>query len=340
MKTAIITLISTILLIACASVKKAAITEVPYIQERFLILTADDFGASKNINEGIKIAADKNAITTISVLSNFEESLPDIKRISENHPDIGIGVHLNITTGKPVLRANQVPSLVNENGNFYTIEELLPKINSISINDLRKELRAQILAIVKNDIKLDHLSDQFGILSLYTPFFDIMTEFAKEFNVPLRSPIIASVKYPDLFQNSQIKKRGRQIAFRFAITAPFKAISFLKYTNLHQMDKKIQKLDKLGISHPDLLIECFWGDPTASNFLNILKNLPIGYSEIVLHCGTSTRQENYPSGLDLDYFKNRENELLTITSDYFKEYYRYSKIKIIGYPQILKDINK
>ena len=48
----------------------------PYAQERYLIITADDFGASRNINEGIKIAADEKAITTISALTNFKESLP------------------------------------------------------------------------------------------------------------------------------------------------------------------------------------------------------------------------------------------------------------------------
>ena len=34
----------------------------PYDQERILIITADDFGASENINDGIKIAADKRQL--------------------------------------------------------------------------------------------------------------------------------------------------------------------------------------------------------------------------------------------------------------------------------------
>jgi hypothetical protein len=78
----------------------------------------------------------------------------------------------------------------------------------------------------------------------------------------------------------------------------------------------------------------------ASNFLHILENLPNGTSEIILHFGTYTRQENYPSGLDLDYFKNRENELITVTSDYLKEYFSYLNIRTIGYSEISKDKNK
>ena len=209
MKTRLAILLSILQFISCNSVKNTELVKVPYVQERYLIITADDYGASININEGIKIAANKKAITAISVLTNFNESLSDLKKISETHPEIGIGVHLNITTGKPILKAEEVPSLVNAHGNFYTIEELLPKIKSISLNDLRKELRAQILTLLKYDIRLDHLSDQHGILFLYSPFFDIVTELAKEFNVPVRSPVIASVKYPNVFMNAQMKKRGR-----------------------------------------------------------------------------------------------------------------------------------
>ena len=313
---------------------------VPYLSERFLIITADDFGASKNINEGIKFAADNKAITSISVLSNFNESLPDLKKISVTHPDICIGVHLNITTGKPVPGAEQVPSLVSANGNFYTIEKLLAKINSISVDDLRKELRAQILALEKYDIRLDFLSDHHGILSFYSPFFDIIIELAKEFDVPVRSPVISSVKYPGLFSNSKIRKRGRQTARRLIFTAPFKAISLIKYSRIREMEKKIEKLEKRGILHPNLLIECFWGDPTASNLLYILEHLPKGTSEIILHLGTSTRQENYPSGLEVDYFKNRELELKTVTGDYLKEYINWLNIRTIGYSDISTGRNK
>jgi predicted glycoside hydrolase/deacetylase ChbG (UPF0249 family) len=340
MPTRIFILLSLFIFIACTSTRKTALTKLPYLSERYLIITADDFGASKNINEGIKFAAENKAITSISVLSNFTEFLPDLKKISENHPDIGIGVHLNIITGKPLLGVEQVPSLVSPNGSFFTIEEILPKINSISVDDLRKELRAQILILEKYDIRIDNLSDQYGILSIYSPFFDIITELAEEFNIPVRSPVMASVKYPGVLSNSNMVKRGHQMVFRMAFTNPFKAIRLKKYFRIHEMMRKTQKLTELGILHPDLFIECFWGEPTASNLVHILEHLPSGTSELVLHFGSYTRQENYPSGLDLDYFKNREYELLTCTSDYLKEYINYLNISTINYSQLSTDRNK
>lgn len=336
MKAWLKSLVNIVLYIGCTSDRNAIVAQLPYDQTRFLIITADDFGASKNINEGIKFAADKKAITAISVLSNFSESLPDLLEISKVHPEIGIGVHLNITTGKPVLAASDISSLVNATGNFYTIDELLPILSSISLSDLRKELRAQVVALVNIDIRIDHLSDQNGILSFYTPFFDVVTELALEFNVPVRTPEIASIKYPDLFPDSRMNEHGRKKAMKLAIHDPLKAASLLKYARKQEIEKKVHKLDTHGILHPDILIEYFWGNPTPSNLNYILEHLPEGISELILHLGTDTRQDEYPSGLDQQYFNNREKELLTITSDNLIEYFTFLNIRTIGYSALLK----
>jgi predicted glycoside hydrolase/deacetylase ChbG (UPF0249 family) len=331
MKTRLTIIFSLLFFLGCSPARKTRINEFPIEQEKFLIITADDFGASRNINEGIELAVEKKAITSISVLSNFSESISELRAISENHPEIGIGVHLNITTGKPVLGAESVPSLVNSDGDFFPIEAIIPRIKSISLDELRMELRAQVLALVKNDIRIDHLSDQCGLLSFYSPFFNIVLELAKEFNICVRTPEIASVKYPRLFPNSKMHARGIQIALRSALGDPFKVMSLVQYSGKDEMERKVQRMNDQGIMHPDLLIECFWGDPTISNYLYILEHIPAGTSEILVHLGTSTRQDSYPSGLDLAYFKNRELELNAVTSEYLEEYYCRLNIKPISY---------
>jgi|GEM_PF-767292 len=328
------TLVGIVLLLSCSSIHKTELTDTEKRDERFLILTADDFGASENINEGIKFAVENNSITTISALTNFKESLSDLEKLSLEHPNIGIGVHLNIITGKPILEAEEVPTLVNASGEFYTIDALLPKIKEISLDDLRKELRAQIDELNKHNINVDHLSDQCGILSYYNSYFDIVIELATEYNLPIRSPLIASKKYPKLFSNSQMKKRYRKIAFKCACTHPIKGLGLLKYAKLNEMENKAEKLDDFGIIHPDLLVDCFWGEPTASNLIYILENLPKGTSELVLHFGSYSHPDNSPNGLDCEYFENRENELITFTSEYLKEYFTHLNIKTIGYSDI------
>ncbi len=326
-----------LLLIGCTCERNAIAIASPSYKPRMLIITADDFGASKNINDGIEMAANEDAITTISALSNFTASLPALVKISKTHPEIGIGVHLNITTGKPILASSQVPSLVGPDGSFYPLDKLLPVIGRVSTDELRKELRAQVMALAECGIRVDHLSDQYGIISFYGPFYDIMLDLAMEFKVPVRSPEIASIKFPHVFTDSKMYKCGRKAAFRLAMSNPVQAIRLLRYSGPGEMEKKSRKLDELGIAHPDLLIDCFWGNPTASNYLNILKHLPEGTSEIIVHCGTFSRQQNYPGGLDQEYFNNRENELVIITSGYLKQYYDYLKIERIGYYSLPAD---
>lgn len=318
----------------CTSVRNTSSPNIPYNHDRYLIITDDDFGASKNINEGIEIAARKNVITSISALTNFSESLSDLKRLAKNHPKIGIGIHLNITTGRPLLPPDQIPTLVNPSGNFYPLAELLCRLKDISHDDIRKELRAQIIAYQELDIRLDHLSDQHGIMVLYNPFFDIVTELAAELNVPIRSPMLAGSKYPEIFSNSQMNKRKRQAAFQLATSHPYKALCLLKNTRINTVQCKKDRLYDLGIVHPDLFITSFWGEPTIENFSHIIEHLPKGVSEVVVHIGTDTRELAYPSGLEAGYFTTRELELSTISSDYIREYMNYLNIETINYSEI------
>jgi predicted glycoside hydrolase/deacetylase ChbG (UPF0249 family) len=320
---------------SCATTRVALKSEpAPYGTDRLVIITADDFGASENINQGIRLAARAGVITAISAMTNFPESLAELEEISRESPQVGIGVHLNITTGKPVLPPEQIPSLVTDEGNFYTIEDIFPRLKKLSATELKSELRAQIELLPRRGIRVDHLSNQHGLLSLYSPFLEIVLQLAEEYQVPVRSCIAASVRYRDLFPKAGTRKKGLSVAAGFALRNPLRALAFAKYSTLKEMQKNESKMDSIGIPHPDLLLDYFYGDPTAANVIYILGNLPPGTSEIVLHLGTYQREDSYPSGLDLEYFRQREYELLTVTSEYLRSYFQYLNIKAIGYRDI------
>jgi predicted glycoside hydrolase/deacetylase ChbG (UPF0249 family) len=302
--------------------------------KQYLIVTADDYGAAININEGIRQAVGKGIITEISVLTNFNESIPGLKVISEGFPNIGIGVHLNITTGKPLTNPELIPTLINKNGNFSPVRSLLPHIGNISPEELKTELKAQVQVLLDNGIQPDHLSDHCGILTLCSPFFNILIDLAREFNLPVRSPVIASLKYPGVFTHAKTKKEGITVFGSFLLSNPIRAISCLSDFQFMQYDKKARKLDSSGIVHPDLLIDYFYGNPTTSNLDYILNNLPPGINEIILHLGNETRQQEYPNCLNLDYFRNRELELSTISQFDFNNRLQQLNIRKIGFSDI------
>ncbi len=324
---------ATISLAACASSGPSP-EAVPYRQHRFVILTADDFGASDNIDEGIVFALERGAITAVSALMNLPASHDALRELAGRFPDAGIGVHFNLTTGAPVLDPRLVPSLVDAHGTFMATDELLSRIRDVSLNELELELRAQVRALDELGIRLDHLSDHNGIISLYPPFFEVFCRIAHERGVPVRSPLTASMKYPRLFPDAGTVKKGKETAWKVIGRDPFGALGLLPFTNLASMEKRVARLDELGIPHPGTLIDYLYGNPTPSAAIHILRNLPVGVSEIVVHLGTSRRSEAYPNGLDVGYFPRREQELAVVTSEYLREYAGSLNIRAVGFRDV------
>jgi predicted glycoside hydrolase/deacetylase ChbG (UPF0249 family) len=214
------------------------------------------------------------------------------------------------------------------------VDVLLSRIRDVSLVELELELRAQIHALEGLGIRVDHLSDHNGMLSLYPPFFEVFTRLAREYGLPVRSPLTASLKYPRLFPDAGTVKKGKDVAWRVARRDLFGALGLLPSTNLASLEERVEQLDELGIPHPAILIDYLYGTPTPSTAIHILRNLPARVSEIVVHLGTLRRSGTYPAGLDLDYFDKREQELTVVTSEYLREYAKSLNIRAIGFGEI------
>src|SRR5258707_12300760 len=113
--------------------------------EKRLIINADDFGLSKGITDGILLTHQKGILTSTSLMVNQAATEYAISR-AEDAPGLGIGIHLNLTQGTPVLPKEQVPTLVNSEGQFYSCGTLAKKLLrlQISAEEIEAEFRAQI----------------------------------------------------------------------------------------------------------------------------------------------------------------------------------------------------
>ena len=83
-----------------------------------VIFNADDFGYSKAINLGI-IQAHKNGILSSATLMANMPGFEDAVKLAKENPELGVGVHLTLTCGYPVL--SDVPTLCQENGKFHKL---------------------------------------------------------------------------------------------------------------------------------------------------------------------------------------------------------------------------
>src|SRR5437667_372042 len=76
--------------------------------ERRLVVNADDFGFSAGVNRGILEAHAAGVVSSVSVLVNTP-GWPDARdRLRAIGGTLGVGLHLNLTTGAPLTTA---PSL-------------------------------------------------------------------------------------------------------------------------------------------------------------------------------------------------------------------------------------
>jgi len=104
-----------------------------------------------------------------------------------SHPSLGIGAHLALVDGAPVLSPQEVPSLVGPDGRFH--ESWKPFIAAcmtgrISLSEVERELTAQISRLRSAGISLTHL-DAHKHVHAFPPVFAIVARLAARFGVPV-----------------------------------------------------------------------------------------------------------------------------------------------------------
>ena len=81
-----------------------------------ILIRADDLGYSRAVNYGIFDSIHNGIINNVGVMVNMPSTQQGLDLL--RHEDIDYGMHTNISNGKPILPASEVPSLVDKNGNF------------------------------------------------------------------------------------------------------------------------------------------------------------------------------------------------------------------------------
>lgn len=83
-----------------------------------LILNADDFGLTSGINYGILHAYLHHSISSTSLMVNVTHTLEAVELMKRYHMNC-VGIHVNLSLGKPVSDPHLVSSLIDENGCFH-----------------------------------------------------------------------------------------------------------------------------------------------------------------------------------------------------------------------------
>jgi predicted glycoside hydrolase/deacetylase ChbG (UPF0249 family) len=138
---------------------------------RTLVVNADDFGFTHDVNAGI-IDAHENGILTATTLMANGAAFDNAVRLAKLHPRLDVGVHGVLVGGDSLLTGLALPSTVNE---------LLHAIVRGRIKPY-EELRPQILRIVDHGIRPTHI-DTHKHTHLLPPVLDAVARLSEELGI-------------------------------------------------------------------------------------------------------------------------------------------------------------
>ena len=153
-------------------------------RNRRLIVNADDFGRSAEINEAV-IRAHEDGILTTASLMVTGEAFAEAVALAKAHPRLGVGLHLTLICGRPALAPHLVPGLVAPNGEFRDTPASTG-FRYFSRPELRAQLAAEIAAqfarFHATGLILDHVNGYLHF-HLHPTVFAILMAHATEWRI-------------------------------------------------------------------------------------------------------------------------------------------------------------
>jgi chitin disaccharide deacetylase len=140
---------------------------------RRLIVNADDFGFTPDVNEGILEAHTGGILTATTLMANGG-AFDDAVRRARAHPSLDIGCHLVLVGGRSLLPPHApLPA---------TVPRLLAALSARRLR-IEDELRAQVLKILDTGLRPTHL-DTHKHTHLAPPVLDAVARVSAEFGIP------------------------------------------------------------------------------------------------------------------------------------------------------------
>lgn len=154
-----------------------------------LIVNADDYGHSPGISLGIRQAHLEGIVTSTSAMMNRPLAPAELTIAARACPNLGIGVHLVLTAGKPLLDASKVSTLVRSGGEFHKLSGFVDHLKGIDLDQVWAEWNAQVEKFVRHYGKNpDHL-DSHHHSSYFTPaLLERMCRLAEQLHCGIRKP--------------------------------------------------------------------------------------------------------------------------------------------------------
>lgn len=147
-----------------------------------VVVNADDFGLTEGVCAGIVKAIHAGGVTATTAMASVPGAAERLKRWAPKIPG-RIGMHLQLTSGTPVLPPDRVPSLVGDSGQFPAIRK---QVRAPRTEEIFAEWHAQIELLLRTGIEPTHLDSHHHIHRLAAAF-PAFCDLAKQYHLPARA---------------------------------------------------------------------------------------------------------------------------------------------------------
>ncbi len=146
-----------------------------------VIINADDFGYSKDINEAIKLGFINGIITSSSLMANMDGFNHAIYEILPQIPFLFPGFHFNIIEGKCL---SKDPLLCGNDGNFNNgfIKILSKSTDKKFLNAIEKEFRLQLEKLLNAGVYISHVDSHVHIHAIPS-IFNLIVNLSNEYKI-------------------------------------------------------------------------------------------------------------------------------------------------------------
>jgi chitin disaccharide deacetylase len=153
---------------------------------RILVVNADDFGLSKQINRGIESAFVRGILRSASIMPNGR-AFDDAVRIAAAAPELGIGIHLSLVDEHCSARPADIDRLADSQGRLpKNARDFMVRwsLRQFGARQVRAEIAAQISRVLEAGIIPTHL-DSHQHLHLFPPVLPIILDAAARAAIPV-----------------------------------------------------------------------------------------------------------------------------------------------------------
>ncbi|HEY4230172.1 MAG TPA: hopanoid biosynthesis-associated protein HpnK [Thermoanaerobaculia bacterium] len=147
-------------------------------------MTADDFGFSHGVNQAI-LRAHREGIVTSTSLMVTGDAATEAVAIARANPDLAVGLHLVVVSGRAALPPQEIPALADERGLFRGGPVgigLRYQFSRAARTQLSREIREQLVRFRETGLPLSHVDGHLH-MHLHPVVLSCLLELSEEFGI-------------------------------------------------------------------------------------------------------------------------------------------------------------